>query len=279
MTQTRRTWRLLVPLVFAGAGLLATTSATTARGTDLRGERGDLAAVIRADSRRADAAAAEVARLRSEVDALTARAGRRNSPVAGLEARARELGQVAGTVPVTGSGLEVVLDDAPERRPPDGFSPDDLVVHQQDMQAVVNALWAGGAEAMMLMDQRVISTSAVRCVGNVLILQDRVYSPPYKVTAIGDPERMRAALSRSPQVRVYQEYVDVLGLGYDVRSVRSITVPAFDGPLGVTRATTPQSATPSAPGSSTPSTPGGTRTSGTTPTPSGSRPSSTRSAA
>ena len=65
---------------------------------------------------------------------------------------------------------------------------------------MVNALWAGGAEAMMLMDQRVISTSAVRCVGNTLILQGRVYSPPYVITAIGDQDGMKQALDQSPEV-------------------------------------------------------------------------------
>ena len=43
------------------------------------------------------------------------------------------------------------------------------------MQAVVNALWAGGAEAMSIMNVRVLATSAVRCVGNTLLLHGRVY--------------------------------------------------------------------------------------------------------
>ena len=47
---------------------------------------------------------------------------------------------------------------------------------------MVNALWQGGAQGIKVMDQRLISTSAVRCVGNTLILQGRVYSPPYKIT-------------------------------------------------------------------------------------------------
>ena len=69
----------------------------------------------------------------------------------------------------------MTLDDAPRRASlPGTAKPDDLVVHQQDVQAVVNALWHGGAEAMHAQDQRVISTSAVRCVGNTLILQGRV---------------------------------------------------------------------------------------------------------
>ena len=45
------------------------------------------------------------------------------------------------------------------------------------------------------MDQRLIATSAVRCVGNTLILQGRVYSPPYRITAIGDPKTLDTALN------------------------------------------------------------------------------------
>ena len=100
--------------------------------------------------------------------------------------------------------MSVTLADAPrsaDRLLPEGTSPDDVVVHQQDVQGVVNALWAGGAEAMQIMDQRVIATSAVRCVGNTLILQGRVYSPPYTITAIGDPERLSQALDDSSEGR------------------------------------------------------------------------------
>ncbi len=86
------------------------------------------------------------------------------------------------------------------------------------MQAVVNALWAGGAEAMTLMGERVVSTSAVRCVGNTLILHGRVYSPPFVVTAVGDSEGMREALDLEPGVQLFLDYADRYGLGYAVTS-------------------------------------------------------------
>jgi uncharacterized protein YlxW (UPF0749 family) len=138
---------------------------------------------------------------------------------------------------VTGAGLTVTLDDAPtgaiNRSYPGLPQPtaDDLVVHQQDLQAVVNALWAGGATAIQLMDQRIISTSAVRCVGNVLILQARVYSPPYAMTAIGDVSRLSKALSESSAISNYREYVDAYGLGWKVERHARITVPAYSGSL------------------------------------------------
>jgi uncharacterized protein YlxW (UPF0749 family) len=139
----------------------------------------------------------------------------------------------AGLVPVTGPAVTVSLDDAPRRegRPPLSEDPDDLVVHQQDVQAVVNALWSGGAEAMTLMGQRIVSTSAVRCVGNTVILHGQVYGPPFVITAVGDPGDLRDALERDPGVLFFRTYVEKFGLGYTVRTQREVTLPAYDGPL------------------------------------------------
>jgi uncharacterized protein YlxW (UPF0749 family) len=97
------------------------------------------------------------------------------------------------------------------------------------VQAVVNALWAGGGEAMSIMGVRVISTSAVRCVGNTLLLNGRVYSPPFVIRAIGDPGRMQDALGQSDGVRAFRAAATTLGLGYQVKVEGDVTVPAYDG--------------------------------------------------
>jgi uncharacterized protein YlxW (UPF0749 family) len=229
---------VLVPVVFAIVGLLATMSAQTARGTDLRSSgRNSTADVIREQQHRADQEEAKVAALRRQVDALTTRSNPSSLHLRELNAQVSLLAAASGTTAVRGPAHTVKLDDAPSAQVPTGFTADDMVVHQQDVQAVVNALWAGGAEAMMLMDQRVISTSAVRCVGNVLILQGRVYSPPYVIRAIGDQQRMRESLDRSAALRIYRQYVDVLGLGYAVSAQSRLTMPGYDGALDLRYAT------------------------------------------
>ena len=232
-------WAAIVPLVAAGAGLLFATSAQTSQGTDLRSSgRSDLVDVVRAQDRAVQVRVAAVAQLQSEVDALTAQAAPGNNTVARLRAQASTLAPVVGSQAVTGPALSVSLDDAKRTAAslPKDFTADDIVVHQQDVQSVVNALWAGGAEAMMLMDQRVISTSAVRCVGNTLILQGRVYSPPYVVKAIGDPSAMRVALDNSAPVTIYRQYVKLLGLGYDVKNMGTVTFPEYAGSLSLLNA-------------------------------------------
>jgi uncharacterized protein YlxW (UPF0749 family) len=236
-------WSAAVPVVLAVAGLLAATSAQTARGTDLRSVgRTDTADVIREQQHRADVQEARVEALRRQVQQLTDRSAA-GSDLARLDAATERLGLDAGSTPVSGPAVTVRLDDAPhDGTIPDGFTADDLVVHQQDVQAVVNALWASGAEAMTLMDQRVISTSAVRCVGNVLILQGRVYSPPYVITAIGNPAALERGLERSEALRIYREYVDAVGLGYQVTRRTSVTLPAYDGAVSLDHVRSPRAA-------------------------------------
>lgn len=228
-----RSWTVLVPLTALGAGLLFATSASTAQGTDLRSDRRlqltELIARERAAVQRAERTAGD---LREEVSARAAAAAVQDSRVT-RATPSRALQIAAGLVPVSGPAVTVALDDAPRRkgRPALSGDPNDLVVHQQDVQSVVNALWAGGAEAMTLMGQRIVSTSAVRCVGNTVVLHGRVYSPPFVVTAVGDPASLRDALDAEPGVALFRDYVDRFGLGYDVSTSRQSTLPAYTGPL------------------------------------------------
>jgi uncharacterized protein YlxW (UPF0749 family) len=119
----------------------------------------------------------------------------------------------------------------PDRLLPEGASPDDLVVHQQDVQGVVNALWSAGADAVQIMDQRAIVTSAVRCVGSTLILQGRVYFPPYTITAIGDPDLLRQALDASKAVALYRYYADRYSLVYRTDTLGNVRLPGYEGTL------------------------------------------------
>jgi uncharacterized protein YlxW (UPF0749 family) len=236
----RGPWTVLVPLTALAAGLMFATSASTAQGTDLRADRRlqltELIARERADVEQREQDAAE---LRAQVRALSDRAAESDTRVAQAAAPG-ELEMAAGLVAVEGPAVSVSLDDAPRRegRPPVSDDPDDLVVHQQDVQAVVNALWSGGAEAMTLMGQRIVSTSAVRCVGNTVILHGRVYGPPFVVTAVGDPDALRDALDDDPGVLFFRTYVERFGLGYEVRTQRSVTLPPYDGPLELPNVTT-----------------------------------------
>ncbi|AEW95458.1 MULTISPECIES: DUF881 domain-containing protein [Streptomycetaceae] len=225
--------KVLSAAVFAAAGLLFWASYDTAHGTNIRSDESLLRTsdLIRAKSHKNAQLEEELADLRTRADALAhAESGEGSGP----RRRDDALAEAAGVRPVTGDALAVTLNDAPPgatARVP-GVpqpQPNDLVIHQQDLQAVVNALWRGGARAVQVMDQRLISTSAVRCVGNTLILQGRVYSPPYTITAVGDPDALRHAVDQDPSITNYKQYVTAYGLGWKVDPLHHVTLPGYSG--------------------------------------------------
>jgi uncharacterized protein YlxW (UPF0749 family) len=226
-----RVWSTAVPITLGIAGLLFATTAVTSSSLsthDLRDDRRtDVTDLI---AQRQQAIAAQQSRL-TDLRTTLAKAAADDPRADRLREQAQQEALPAGTQPVTGPALTVSLDDAPHLQAgqtlPGNPSADDLVVHQQDVQAVVNALWAGGAEAMTLMGQRVLSTTAVRCVGNTLLLHGRVYSPPFVISAIGDQDAMSRALDAAPDVTVFQQYVAAYQLGYDVRRQDDVTLPGL----------------------------------------------------
>lgn len=219
--------------VFALAGLIFFTSFNTAKGTDIRTDASmlKLSDLIQERSRNNGELDESNGSLRRDVEALAERddgsTKAEDDKLAALEDR-------AGTQKIKGKAVTVTLDDAPPNATAKlpGYpepQPDYLVIHQQDLQAVVNALWKGGAQGIKIMDQRLISTSAVRCVGNTLILQGRVYSPPYKIQAVGDPGRLKQALADSKAIQNYMVYVNVYGLGWNVADDGTVTLPGYSG--------------------------------------------------
>lgn len=224
---------MLTAAVFALAGLIFFTSFNTAKGTDIRTDASllKLSDLIQERSHENGRLDETNAALRNDVEAL---AERDDGSTKAEDAKLSALEAGAGTKKLTGEAITVTLNDAP----PDATAklpgypepqPDYLVIHQQDLQAVVNALWESGAKGIKVMDQRLISTSAVRCVGNTLILQGRVYSPPYKITAVGDPEKMQQALAASRAIQNYMVYVNVYGLGWKVTEDGTVTLPGYSG--------------------------------------------------
>ncbi len=225
--------RTLTAAVCAFAGLMIIISALHAQGTDLRPARNtDLVSLVQAQSRHNTELTREVTALRQEVDGLAAGTNEQSARAPDL---ARQANRV-GLTPVSGPAVTVTLDDAPSSVAANGIEPDLLVVHQQDIQAVVNAFWSGGAEAMTIQGKRVISTTAVKCVGNTVVLHGIPYGPPYEISAIGDQARLHAALAESEPIQIYQQYVESYGLVFREESEASVKLPGHEGSLDLVHA-------------------------------------------
>ncbi|WP_433608762.1 DUF881 domain-containing protein [Prescottella agglutinans] len=228
-------WSVAVLVVCLVAGLLLATTREVSHGNELRAaDSTRLSDLVRRAQVDVDNAAATRDQLAAEVEELQENAAGTDTRVAEALTDSRELAAAAGLTPLSGPGIVVTLTDAPrdaDGKYPAGASPDDLVVHQQDVQSVLNALWTGGAEAIAMQDQRIVNTSAPRCIGNTLLLHGRTYSPPYVVTAIGDPARLAATLANEPGIKVFKQYAVRYGLVYTQQESGHLTVPAYTGQL------------------------------------------------
>jgi uncharacterized protein YlxW (UPF0749 family) len=235
----RRTrWRVVTPVAVLLSGGLFAVSALNSGGTDLRpGRYTDLASLVRTESRQYAALQAQVSRLNDEVDELTESVD--DSQVRQLRAKARALESPAGLLEQAGPGVTVVLTDAPEDV--SGSSqqnPNLLVVHQQDIQAVVNAMWTGGATAVTIQGQRVVSTTGIKCIGNSVQLQGVPYSQPYTISAVGDPTALSAAIAADDYLQLYRSdsAEPDIAVGWEERVEERVDAPAYDGLLGLSYA-------------------------------------------
>jgi uncharacterized protein YlxW (UPF0749 family) len=241
--RSRRTFKLLVPVVAAVAGLLAATAVATSRGSELPGQNDNLPGLV-ADRQASVAKLDKKAeQLRAAVDKSAASSATGSRQVRDARSQEAALEGAAGLTNVSGAGLVVSLDDAPRAARDQPLAPgvptptaNDLVVHQQDVQAALNGLRAGGATALTVMGQRIIATTAVRCVGNTLLVNGRVYSPPFVIAAVGDPQELQAGVDAEPEVQIFRQYVAAYGLKLDVSTRTDLKLPAYAGAVGLTHA-------------------------------------------
>jgi uncharacterized protein YlxW (UPF0749 family) len=203
--------RLTVAVAAALLGFLATLAARQPSPATRELRRLELVDLIRAED-------ARVRRLQAEVRSLQERLadiGATGAEARGLDEAVRALAVEAGGSALEGPGVTVTLDDSSAGRSPTG-DPNDLIVHERDIQTVVNALWAAGAEAIALNGERLTSLSAVRCAGNTLLLHGSLHSPPYRLAAIGDPDRLVTALLGQPGMGRLVDAVRAFGLVLEV---------------------------------------------------------------
>jgi len=226
---------LLVLGVFTVTGFLFVAASVSAGGDDLRPAGGDLASLLRERSDRIDERRDDAQTLRDDIDRLTASASG-GVELDGLLKKVGDLEPAMGLTAVQGPGIRVTLEDAPRTGDDPDIDLNYLVVHQQDIQAYVNALWAGGAEAISLQGQRLMATTGITCVGNSVVLDGVAYSPPYVIEAIGDTRGMYRSMDTSPETSTYADYVRTYDLGLEVEQLDRITIKAYANPVALNHA-------------------------------------------
>jgi uncharacterized protein YlxW (UPF0749 family) len=252
--QGRRGTALVVTLLLAVlGGALAVVAVAELRVPAAASSRQVLVDEIDARTAHVDSLEQEVGALRSEIDSLNAAAlaGRGTA----LSARAELLGVRTGAVAVTGRGVVIQLDNAQGvgdlagRDPRDREQAERGRVRDRDLQVVVNGLWDAGADAIAVNGQRLTALSSIREAGAAVLVNFRPLSPPYRVEAIGNPQKMQVDFASSAAGRYLASLQQNYGVRASVAGADRLQLPAASG-LRLRYAHPPQPTTPTAPAQS-----------------------------
>jgi len=252
---------LLVGLLFAVAYRGTLRTAPESERTRQALVRDVEAGSARSDAlqRRAETLSGELVKQRDTALAASETGDRVSTEVRRLEAATAQLA-------VRGQGIQVVAGDAVAREQVDPATgervtvpPDDSGrLHDRDLQSLVNALWAAGAEAVAVDGERLAPTTTIRAAGEAILVDLRPVSSPYTIDAVGDPDRLLPRFADSEAARRYQSYTGLYGIQFTARKVGELRLRAATGPdlrhaePAETRTRAGGSASPAGPGAASP---------------------------
>jgi uncharacterized protein YlxW (UPF0749 family) len=215
---------LILILAFLVTAALAQERARERR---LPAQTADLVDLVRRRQADVRGLAADVRSLSAELVRVQGAGGSDGAVMTSVE----RLRAPVGLEPVGGPGVTVELADSPEAPTVPGEGAD-LRIQDIDLQLMLNAMWAGGAEAVAVNGHRVAGGTAIGQAGDSILVNFRAISSPYRLIAIGDPEALRRRLLASEIARQFEVWTQVYGLGFSVRTDDALMLPALPEAVG-----------------------------------------------
>ena len=155
-----------------------------------------------------------------------------NTLINSLTQQLNQMSALSGMKDVAGEGIIVTLDGS-DMAVSDNISTESMLIHDTDLRAIVNELSAAGAEAISINGQRIIATTAIRCVGPVIQVNGVKVAAPFTVKAIGNAKYLESALNIKGGI---VDSFEIYGIKINISREKSITIPKYDGKLSFSKA-------------------------------------------
>ena len=150
--------------------------------------------------------------------------------IASMQSELEKANVLAGLAAVRGEGVVITLKDSTDTE----VSVEAGLVHDTDLTAIVTELKAAGAEAISINGQRVIATTAIRCVGPTIQVNSVKVASPFYIKAIGNSKYLESALNiRNGVVDSLKSY----GIEVEIETDNKITIDKYDLALKLRYAT------------------------------------------
>ncbi|MHB8071598.1 MAG: DUF881 domain-containing protein [Candidatus Cryosericum sp.] len=169
--------------------------------------------------------AARIVALRRQLNDLELKGAATSGEVHQLTEQLKGLRTSAGLSDVTGAGVIVTLSDS-ARTPTLSDDANYFVIHDGYLRVMVNLMRRYGASAIAINDQRVLGNSPIVCAGPIILVNSSKMSPPYVITAVGDPDVLADSISQDVFFRVLTMYRDQFGITCALEKKTAVTVPA-----------------------------------------------------
>ena len=143
-----------------------------------------------------------------------------------MEEQIRNNNNLIGLVDVEGKGIEVTVKDDPNVTI-DSIAIENHIVHDVDLRWIVNVLNNAGAEAISINGHRIVDTTAITCVGNVIKINDEKVASPFVIKAIGYPE----SLAGIDIAGGYMDYMRSAGIIVNIKKSNNVQIPKYTGVL------------------------------------------------
>lgn len=138
--------------------------------------------------------------IRNRIADLEEKSSNQDATLNNLKAQLHKERRAAGLTSLRGKGIKISLDDNREGHydNPEN-NPNNYIVHYESLLAFSEELKRAGAEAISINDQRLITSSDIRCVGNVVLVNTIRIAPPFEISAIGHPNLMEKFILNSSE--------------------------------------------------------------------------------
>jgi uncharacterized protein YlxW (UPF0749 family) len=171
---------------------------------------------------------ARVQGLQAQLKAGEDESALRSSAVQQVKAQLDDQRVIAGLTALHGPGLTVLLRDGADPNDPADKSLG-WTIHYQDLQDIVNLLWASGAEAIAVNGQRIVPSTAFHYAGvNILVNSASRLTGPYTVSALGNPSNLAGGLANPDQLAELKSRNRIYRLGLSWLRGTRLNVPAYD---------------------------------------------------
>jgi uncharacterized protein YlxW (UPF0749 family) len=160
----------------------------------------------------------ELASLRKKLDDYRAAESRGASVAVEMRREVAELSFVLGRQSAAGPGVVVTVAASPRRL---------VTPRAEDVSAVVNELWAAGAEAVSVNGVRVLAVEGFGGDSGGVRLRRQVLRDPFRIVAIGDPMTLESALLVHGGII---DGLDGVGLSVTLSRTAHLVVPASGTP-------------------------------------------------